>query len=164
MTDRLQACRVLLFLTGFTVLSLSGCQRMMPTMTDIDMSAVQAPTPAVTSVIGEYVSDGYAQRAEGYDWTRVTISAAGDERISVKVRSRSDIKKPTCTFDGSATLMGQDIAHGIIFETKANDSTTFLQFKADKLVIDSKDKNALYYFCSGGASLAGEYQKIAEKA
>ena len=59
-----------------------------------------------------------------------------------------------------ATLMGQDDAHGIIFQSKVNDSTAFFQFKDDKLTIDSQDKYALNYFCSGGGTLIGDYQKL----
>ena len=88
------------------------------------------------------------------------VQAEGDDKIAIKVRARSDIKKPTCHFDGKATLMGQDEAHGVIFQSKVNDSTAFFQFKDDILTIDSQDKYALNYFCSGGGSLVGEYQKL----
>ena len=86
--------------------------------------------------------------------------ADNGEQIDIKVRARGDVKKPTCHFDGKATLMGQDEAHGVIFQSKVNDSTAFFQFKDDTLTIDSQDKYALNYFCSGGASLIGEYQKL----
>jgi len=56
--------------------------------------------------------------------------------------------------------MGQDAAHGTIFQAQVNDSTAFFQFKDDTLTIDSTDKYALNYFCSGGGSLAGEYNKL----
>ena len=89
------------------------------------------------------------------------VKAVGDKQIDIKIRARSDVKKPTCHFDGNATLMGQDDAHGIIFQSKVNDSTAFFQFKDDKLTIDSQDKYALNYFCSGGGTLVGDYQKLA---
>ena len=56
--------------------------------------------------------------------------------------------------------MGQDDAHGVIFQSNINDSTAFFQFKDDTLSIDSQDKYALNYFCSGGGSIVGEYQKL----
>lgn len=127
------------------------------------VSPVANISPAVAVVIGDYVSAGYANKAQGYDWVAVLITANGSEQINIKVRARSDIKKPTCTFDGQATLMGQDKAHGVIFQTVANDSKVFLQFKDDKLTIDSEDKYALNYYCSGGGSIVGEYQKLAGK-
>ncbi|WP_156410695.1 hypothetical protein [Psychrobacter sp. P11G3] len=116
---------------------------------------------STNKVSADYATADYDKRAQGYDWIGVMVRADGDRQIDIKVRSRSDIKKPTCHFDGKATLMGQDTAHGTIFQSKVNDSTTFLQFKDDKLIIDSPDKYALNYFCSGGGSLAGKYKKLA---
>ena len=114
-------------------------------------------------VVGDYVSDSYSQRHQGYDWVAVKVQADENDQNSVHitVRSRDDIKKPTCTFDGQAKLMGQDQAHGIIFETIANESKVFLQFQSDQLTIDSDDKYALNYYCSGGGSIVGDYQKLA---
>jgi hypothetical protein len=114
-------------------------------------------------VVGDYVSDSYSQRHQGYDWIAVKVQADENDQNSVHitVRSRDDIKKPTCTFDGQAKFMGQDQAHGIIFETTANDSKVFLQFQSDQLTIDSDDKYALNYYCSGGGSIVGDYQKLA---
>lgn len=138
-----------------------------PSLPSINTPKAATLSPAVASVIGDYVSSGYAKREEGYDWVAVLItaneSAHGTEQINIKVRARSDIKKPTCSFDGQATLMGQDNAHGIIFATTANNSKVFLQFKGGKLIIDSEDQYALNYYCSGGGSLVGDYQKLAGK-
>ena len=147
--------------TSMTLLALSGCNNVTPS---VNNQTIQQPnaavTPAVQTVVGDYASDGYAKRAQGYDWVGVMIRADGNEQIDIKVRARGDVKKPTCHFDGKATLMGQDEAHGVIFQSKVNDSTAFFQFKDDTLTIDSQDKYALNYFCSGGASLVGEYQKL----
>ncbi len=152
-----------------TTASLTGCNNTSPavdnklSLPSIDMTKATTLSPAVATVIGDYASAGYAQRAQGNDWVAVMISANGAEQINIKVRARSDVKKPTCTFDGQATLMGQDNAHGVIFETTANDSKVFLQFKGDKLTIDSEGKYALNYYCSGGGSIVGDYQKLVGK-
>ena len=123
---------------------------------------IQADLSAAMQIVsGDYVTSDYAKRAQGYDWIGVTISAVDNENITITVRSRSDIKQPTCSFDGTAKLIGQDNAHGVIFKTVANDSVTFLQFQNGKLTIDAEDKYALNTFCSGGATLAGDYQKLA---
>lgn len=150
--------------TSMTLLALGGCNNVTPS---VNNQTIQQPnaavTPAVQTVVGDYASDGYAKRAQGYDWVGVMIradDADNGEQIDIKVRARSDVKKPTCHFDGKATLMGQDEAHGVIFQAKVNDSTAFFQFKDDILTIDSQDKYALNYFCSGGASLVGDYQKL----
>ena len=156
-----------------TLAALTGCNSMSPTVNSDSHSAVKIVTSETlampvsnNNILGDKVSADYAtadydKRAQGYDWVGVMVRADGDRQIDIKVRSRSDIKKPTCHFDGKATLMGQDTAHGTIFQAKVNDSTAFFQFKGDTLVIDSSDKYALNYFCSGGGSLAGEYKKLA---
>jgi hypothetical protein len=162
-----------------TLAALTGCNNVTPTVNGSNHStiaAVTTTTPAVQAftsdvmgdyifgnyVFGDYASADYDKRSQGYDWVGVMVRAESDRQINIKVRSRSDIKKPTCHFDGKATLMGQDAAHGTIFQAKVNGSTAFFQFKDDKLIIDSPDKYALNYFCSGGGSLAGEYKKLAE--
>ncbi len=171
----------LIILTS-TLAALTGCNSVSPTMYSDSHSTVKSVAsttstlPAIQNndlgdnvsadkfstnkVSADYATADYDKRAQGYDWVGVMVRADGDQ-IDIKVRSRSDIKKPTCHFDGKATLMGQDTAHGTIFQAKVNGSTAFFQFKDDKLIIDSPDKYALNYFCSGGGSLAGEYKKLA---
>ena len=149
------------FTTSAALFALSGCNNVTPS---VNHQAVKQPIadvmPAVQAVVGDYADEGYEKRAQGYDWVGVMVRAESDQQINIKVRARSDIKKPSCQFDGKATLMGQDDAHGIIFQSKVNDSTAFFQFKDDKLTIDSQDKYALNYFCSGGGTLIGDYQKL----
>ena len=172
----------LIMLTS-TLAALTGCNSMSPTVNSANHSTVKSVAsttstlPAIQNndlgdnvsadkvstdkVSADYATADYDKRVQGYDWVGVMVRADGDRQIDIKVRSRSDIKKPTCHFDGKATLMGQDTAHGTIFQAKVNDSTAFFQFKGDTLVIDSSGKYALNYFCSGGGSLAGEYKKLA---
>ena len=166
-----------------TLAALTGCNSMSPTVNSANHSTVKSVAsttstlPAIQNndlgdnvsadkvstdkVSADYATADYDKRVQGYDWVGVMVRADGDRQIDIKVRSRSDIKKPTCHFDGKATLMGQDTAHGTIFQAKVNGSTAFFQFKDDSLIIDSPDKYALNYFCSGGGSLAGEYKKLA---
>lgn len=157
-----------------TLAALTGCNSVSPIVNSAHHSTVESVSstasdlPATQSNIlgdnlsADYASTDYDKRAQGYDWVGVMVRAESDRQIDIKVRSRSDIKKPTCHFDGKATLMGQDTAHGTVFQTKVNDSIAFFQFKDDTLIIDSPDKYALNYFCSGGGSLAGEYKKLAK--
>ena len=173
----------LIMLTS-TLAALTGCNSMSPTVNSANHSTVKSVAsttstlPAIQNndlgdnvsadkfstdkVSADYATADYDKRVQGYDWVGVMVRADGDRQIDIKVRSRSDIKKPTCHFDSKATLMGQDTAHGMIFQSKVNGSTAFFQFKDDSLIIDSPDKYALNYFCSGGGSLAGEYKKLAE--
>ena len=152
-----------LSLTSAALLALSGCNNTIKA--NVDNHSVKQPTatimPAVQAVVGDYASEDYANRTQGYDWVGVMIRAEGNEQIDIKVRARSDIKKPTCQFDGKATLMGQDEAHGVFFQTKVDDSAVFFQFKGNKLTIDSQDRYVLNRFCSGGGTIVGEYKKLA---
>ena len=155
-----------LTLMASALAAVTGCHNVTPAAKSSANNAVAVhsiPVDVMKDYIsGDYASADYDKRAQGYDWVGVMVRAESDQQIDIKVRSRSDIKKQTCQFDGKATLMGQDAAHGTIFQAQANDSTVFFQFKDNMLTIDSPDKYALNYFCSGGASLAGEYQKLVE--
>ena len=151
---------VLLFATA----TVTGCSYNNALVVDSTAkSAASTQMPAIKMVVGDYASLGYDKRAQGNDWVGVVVRADdvddGDQ-INIKVRARSDIKKPTCHFDGKANLMGQDEAHGVIFQTTVDDSTAFFQFKDGKLTIDSQDKYVLNQFCSGGGTLVGDYQKL----
>ena len=155
-----------LTLMASALAAVTGCHNVTPAVKSSADNAVAVhsiPVDVMKDYIsGDYASANYDKRAQGYDWVGVMVRAESDQQIDIKVRSRSDIKKQTCQFDGKATLMGQDAAHGTIFQAQANDSTVFFQFKDNMLTIDSPNKYALNYFCSGGASLAGEYQKLTE--
>ena len=155
-----------LTLIATTLAAVTGCHNVTPAVKSSASNAVAVysiPVDVMKDYIsGDYASADYDKRAQGYDWVGVMVRAESDQQIDIKVRSRSDIKKQTCQFDGKAILMGQDAAHGTIFQAQANDSTVFFQFKDNMLTIDSPDKYALNYFCSGGGSLAGEYQKLTE--
>lgn len=163
-------------------LSLLGCQVIPDNGLDAETTAKATPlttdkvgaAQVIPTVIGKYASSDYDKRAEGYDWVTVDIladkSAAGStndsaEKIMINVQSRSDIKKPTCTYQGTASFVGQDTVHGAIFQhTLEDNSLVFYQIKEGVLTIDSTDKTALNYYCSGGATLAGEYHKVNNKA
>ena len=155
-----------LTLMASALAAVTGCHNVTPAVKSSADNAVAVhsiPVDVMKDYIsGDYASADYDKRAQGYDWVGVMVRAESDQQIDIKVRSRSDIKKQTCQFDGKAILMGQDAAHGTIFQAQANDSTVFFQFKDNMLTIDSPNKYALNYFCSGGASLAGEYQKLTE--
>ncbi|MGM8898978.1 MULTISPECIES: hypothetical protein [unclassified Psychrobacter] len=153
-----------LFFAATALTTVTGCSYNNDLVVDSTAnSTASIQTPAIKMVVGDYASLGYDKRAQGDDWVGVVVRADdvddGDQ-INIQVRARSDIKKPTCHFDGKATLMGQDEAHGVIFQTTVDDSTAFFQFKDGKLTIDSQDKYVLNQFCSGGGTLVGDYQKL----
>jgi hypothetical protein len=110
---------------------------------------------------GNYVTSDYQKRSEGYDWVAVKVNELTDSILQVSVRSRADKKKPTCTFDAKAFRTQS----GNIYSASVEGYNVFFVFEADSLVITGEtdsDSEMLTYFCSGGASLAGAYHKLAE--
>lgn len=107
---------------------------------------------------GNYVDSSYEKRNEGYDWVAVKVSKKADSIFHFAVRSRTDKKKPTCTFDVDAVKVNDSI-----FEANIDGATILFIFSNNNLEITNKtpdDENILYYYCSGGGSLKAKYQKI----
>lgn len=110
---------------------------------------------------GNYVDASYADRDKGNDWISAAINKLDDNTITVSIRSRSDIKKPTCTFDAKATKKTD-----YVYEAKANDATVLFTFEENQLKISTEnpdDVTKLMYFCSGGGNFVGSFSKIPEK-
>ena len=103
-----------------------------------------------------YVSEGYAQQAQGQDWVMVTLSPNNtQDTLTLSVRSRSDIKKPTCQFEGSAKLV--TAGH---YQVQVGSAHIDVYPSNESVRIDSQDGANLNYYCSGGASLAGIYSRL----
>lgn len=115
--------------------------------------------PSTTQTIaGTYISSEYENRAEGYDWVGVEITALTDSTAHVGVRSRVDIKKPSCRFDADAILIGKDSLEAI-YQGKS----ILFTVKDSLLTIATRqedDINLLNFFCNGGGTIAGAYKMI----
>ncbi|EID73882.1 hypothetical protein [Imtechella halotolerans] len=112
-------------------------------------------------ITGNYVSEGYHKKEEGYDWVAITITEVANESISVRIRSRADKKKPTCLFDTIAYKLDQQR-----YRTTVNGKNVIFQFTDKTITIESEskeDEGVLYFYCSAGASIAGTYTKIEEE-
>lgn len=107
---------------------------------------------------GDYVTSEYNQRAEGYDWTVVSITSLSDTVANISVKSRTDIKKPTCSFEGT----GHITPSGDTLVSTFDNNEIYFVLTGDTLSVSSDSPNLLYYFCSGGASLGGQYIKLHE--
>jgi len=112
----------------------------------------------IDDITGYYVTDDYFKRDEGYDWMVVTIEAIGQQEAYLQIQSRSDKKKPTCTFEGLG-ILDEDGDLKVDIEGKS------ILFKVDRtgLAISTEpesDKDFLMYFCSGGGNFAGTYAKL----
>lgn len=107
-----------------------------------------------------YVSESYLKKDMGYDWVSVSLKDIDSYNVKISIKSRADRKKPTCTFDDivSKSLDNEFISYKngkkIIFSLKDD----ILSIKGENI----EDENILYYFCSGGASLKGEYKRLYE--
>lgn len=110
---------------------------------------------------GNYVTSDYSQRSEGYDWVGVRVTPVGTDQLKFQVRSRADKKKPTCTWDANAYQLSDKS-----YYTMVDGKRILFIFSGDTLSIAPEnpgDENVLFFYCSGGATVAGEYLKINEK-
>lgn len=117
-------------------------------------------TSAKTSieVSGNYVSSEYEKRNEGYDWVSVSVTKYTDSTLHIRVRSRADKKKPTCTFDADAIKVNDTV-----YESNFEGKNILYVFNNESLSIktaNSEESDVLYYFCSGGGTLSETYTKI----
>lgn len=113
---------------------------------------------AMAAIAGIYVLEGYDAAETDADWVAATVTPDPQTgHISIAVRSRTDIKKPTCTFDADCQKLEQNI-----YFTEAETAKILFKFEDNKLIIDTEneaDRDALHFYCSGGATLAGTYIK-----
>lgn len=110
-------------------------------------------------IAGSYVSSDYSKRQEGYDWVAVQVSNLPDNRLEIKIRSRADKKKPTCTYDAIAYQLDDNT-----YESIEEGKQILFTFSNNQVTIDAKeeDKSILSFYCSGGGSLVGVYNKLKE--
>ncbi|WP_028856253.1 hypothetical protein [Psychrilyobacter atlanticus] len=116
---------------------------------------------SVDKFLGKYVSEDYYQRSDGYDWINILITKKDDNAVYISIKSRSDKKKPTCTFDGEGIIVESNTLKSIF-----NEKVILFDLEDGILKVfmeKEKDGDLLYFFCSGGATLEGSYKKTAEK-
>lgn len=118
-------------------------------------------TTEIVSLSGNYVSESYSKKNEGYDWVAVSVTEIPNNQLKIAVRSRADKKKPTCTFDAIA-----DKVDNKTYQTQIKGQTIVFGFTDTTIRISNQkqeDEGALYFYCSGGASIGGTYTKINEE-
>lgn len=112
---------------------------------------------SIKALVGNYVTPEYFKRNKGYDWVAVTITATNDSTAHIRIRSRVDIKKATCTFDRDARLVGNRLIseyEGVNIVYAVSKKGLTIQTEKDE------DNTKLNFFCSGGGSIAGNYTKL----
>ncbi len=135
----------------------AGCKDKSDSTEFEEVTTKNLPVTAAT-IVGRYVSDSYELRGEGYDWVSVNIGKISEDEIFLKVRSRADRKKPTCTFDVNAFRVNDSL-----YATTVQGKLINIKFSAHSVTIlgeSSEDEAALYFYCNGGATVAGTYHKI----
>lgn len=112
------------------------------------------------NIFGNYVSSDYNKRNEGYDWISVNVTQKSLNSIGIKIRSRADKKKPTCTFDAIAYLSSNNE-----YKALEQGKTILINFDNNSLRITPEkesDIGLFDFYCSGGGSFVGSYTKINE--
>lgn len=146
-----------LSLLFFTLTSCGNNESSESLQTPDTASATVKESP-LQNVAGSYVSQDYAARAKGYDWISVSILHTGKEEISIRIRSRADKKKPTCSLDAKATKTDEGV-----YKTMLEKGAVVYTFHNQVLTISPEQgtpEGALNYYCSGGAGIAGTYMRI----
>lgn len=137
----------------------AACESASDKAQNMKKDPVTTPQPAkwAERFVGDFVQEGYANRQKGADWYVVMIDQVKDSLYQISIRSRADRKKPSCTFDAKA--IAKDADHLIATVDSLDISFTF----TDTTVTIATAKGLpeqLQYFCSGGASIAGVYQRL----
>ncbi|AEA42176.1 hypothetical protein [Fluviicola taffensis] len=114
---------------------------------------------SISPFIGTFVSKDYSKKEEGSDWVSVKITSITEKLFRLEVRSRADIKKPTCTITCEARLTDEGELVGVQYDFEVG-----VKINKDLIEIYSPSNKNLNYFCSGGATLAGKYTRISGEA
>lgn len=112
------------------------------------------------SIYGNYVTDNYLKRSEGFDWIAVTVKRITASAISISIRSRADKKKPTCTLDCKAQKVNDNL-----YKSTLDGKIILFNFEDNSINISTEnpeESDFLNYYCNGGASIKGVYNKLNE--
>ncbi|WP_194852368.1 hypothetical protein [Nonlabens antarcticus] len=123
-----------------------------------DSNPIEETSEKSFNYSGNYVSDSYDQRAEGYDWVAVSTEEMAEDQMKVSVRSRTDKKSATCTFDAIAEKKDENT-----YQTTIDNKTVLFKFQDEMISISTEkidDRMVLMFYCSGGGTVAGDYKKI----
>ena len=125
----------------------TGCkeQKDNPELVKEEISETTADSISKIQLTGNYLSAEYDKRDEGYDWIGVNVSNASQDELKIKIRSRADKKKPTCTFDAEFYMVEESK-----FSTVIKGKEVLIEFNNDDLTIKTaqpEDDSVLYFYC-----------------
>lgn len=98
---------------------------------------------------GNYTTEEYKKRNEGWDWVVVTVNKISDTTIHIIVRSRVDKKSASCSLEG----VGMLIEDGV-YKVHDGNNNLYFKFSKNKITVSGDDDKTPRWYCSGGASLA----------
>lgn len=121
-------------------------------------------SPADTQLIIEVTKTGMAMPAKE---VKINLTAEA---------SNTKANHTSCSYQGVATLMGQDALHGMVYTAPISSITTqtdgtklnmtrdkgliFFRFKDNVLSLDSNNPEALSVLCQDDVKLKGDYTKL----
>lgn len=112
------------------------------------------------SVAGDYVTADYANRDQGYDWITVQVKQVSIDTIAVTIRSRADKKRSSCSLSISA---GQENDSTYVSRNDQGEIAFIFQNQYVRIQgTNAKTEQSLSYYCSGGATIAGTYDKLTQ--
>lgn len=109
---------------------------------------------------GNYVTEGYFKREEGYDWTVVQIFKNEQGEFVSEISSRSDLKRPSCSWKTFLSHVDESL-----LSTSFMDKIIHFELVGDSLFLKGENEDSddiLSFFCNGGGSLKNSYVKLNE--
>lgn len=106
---------------------------------------------------GEYATEDYFKKESSLDWMALFVKNLNDSTISVRIRSRVDLKeRPTCTTDFTAIRVNDST-----YKSKIDSGAIVITFGSKQATISSEGKGQylLNKTCSGGGTFGGKYLK-----
>jgi hypothetical protein len=147
-------------ITSVVIITVISCNNQDNSKATKLTSQTENTIQSISNFAGDYVSESYTKRSEGYDWMAVSVNQLSDSSVHIAVRSRIDKKKPSCTFDADAIKISNNQ-----FKSNVDGKRIIYTFNKNAINIapdKNEDKDILQYYCSGGASFSGDYKKISE--
>ncbi len=148
------------FVISVVILTAISCNNQDKSKAPNLTSQTENTIQSISKFTGDYVSENYTKRNEGYDWMAVSVNQLSDSSVHISVRSRIDKKKPSCTFDADAIKISKNQ-----FRSNIDGKYIIYTFNLNSINIapaKNEDNVILQYYCSGGGSISGNYSKISE--
>lgn len=118
----------------------------------------QRSSATSNSLFGQFANSDFADRGKGYDYVAVDIDSLNEYFALVNISSRADKKRPSCEVQIIAR-----IADGILAFESVDKNTIEIRSTSDGIriqAVDDAHQGDLSFYCSGGASIAGDYTQV----